>query len=70
MITQDYTEVKNNVSSRIEYLKREMEKIEEKLSTLETQADEYRKILMQNSNRLSAMDPPQPPQPGNTTVSE
>ncbi|GJD10617.1 hypothetical protein Gasu2_47970 [Galdieria sulphuraria] len=58
MVTQDYVEVKNNVASRIDYLNKELEKIDEKLGSLETKAEEYRKVLLQfqNSNRQNRDD--------------
>ncbi|GJQ15371.1 hypothetical protein GpartN1_g7162.t1 [Galdieria partita] len=58
MVTQDHTEVKGNVSSRIDYLTKELERIDEKLKSLETKADEYRRVLIQfqNSNRQSVDD--------------
>ncbi|KAK4527384.1 hypothetical protein GAYE_SCF39G5306 [Galdieria yellowstonensis] len=51
MVTQDYAEVKNTVASRIDYLKTELEKVDRKLESLESKAEEHRKVLMELQNK-------------------
>jgi len=43
--------VKNTVDSRIDYLKTELEKVDRKLESLESKAEEHRKVLMELQNK-------------------